>query len=175
MTSTTFYPGVRPDARTIRWARAWMWGLFASFLANDGEEAAHIVLRGGLYQGERLDLTVSQALSGMLFLLTVGWLVVLGAVRDTRPGWPVWICAGLIAGDTLHGVWHLVTGLRGDGYAMGVITALPACVVYGVLALRRLYGDGLLTRRTLPLCVLGGLVTAGPLVLLAHLFGRLVG
>jgi hypothetical protein len=81
----------------------------------------------------------------------------------------------VLGGWTLHGLVHLATGMSGDGYAFGVVTALPAAVVYGVLTLWRMYADRMLTRAGMLLALGGGAVVAPPLILLAHLFGRLVG
>jgi hypothetical protein len=50
----------------------------------------------------------------------------------------------------------------------------PAAVVYGLLTLWRMYADRLLTRAGRLIAFGGGAVVAAPLILIAHLFGRLV-
>lgn len=160
--------------RASWWTRAWIWGLLPAFVIHDGEEAIHIALSDGLFRGDRLVLTTSQALAGIVMEFTVGWLVVLAATRSARPGWPIWIFAALTAGWTAHGLGHLVAGTVSDGYVMGVITALPFAFTYGVLALCRLYRVGLLSKRALLISAPVGLAAAWPLIMIAHAFGRMV-
>src|SRR5262249_14434295 len=152
--------------------RRWMWGFLAAFAVHDGEEALVIIRHGGMRAYGHWEST-SQSLAGILFEFALGWVLVLLATRTARPGWAVRALAILLGGWTLYGLVHLATGITGDGYTFGVVTALPAAVVYGLLTLWRMYADRLLTRAEILLAFGGGAVVAAPLILIAHLFGRL--
>jgi hypothetical protein len=154
--------------------RLWMWGFIPAFLIHDGEEAGYIIKHGGLTEFGMWQ-TTAENLSGILFELTVGWLLILFATRAARPGWTMRVYAAFVAGWTLHGVMHLVEGVAGHGYVLGSVTALPCAVVYGALTLAVVYRDGLLERRWLLLALLPGSLTALALILAAHGYGSLIG
>jgi hypothetical protein len=164
-------PSVRHRLDIARW---WIWGLPISFLVHDGEEAIFIVNEGGLFRDGELILTTSQALAAMGLELTGLSLLALAAARAARPGWAVRAFTVMLAAWTLHGLAHLASGVAADGYALGVVTAVPACLAYGVLALHRLLADGLIDQRWLIGALVGGAALAPPLLMLVHAFGRLV-
>lgn len=154
--------------------KLWMWGFLAAFLVHDGEEAGYIIKQGGL-EGFGVFQGTAESLTGILFEMTLAWVFILLATRSGRPGWQVRLFAMLLSGWALHGVQHIVEAVAGHGYDVGAATALPACVVYGFLALCVLYREKLLDRRWLAWSVLGGGLIAVPFVALAHLYGSLLG
>jgi Protein of unknown function with HXXEE motif len=161
------------SARASTSTRWWMWGLLPAFIIHDGEEALYILLHHGSQQFGRWETPV-QSLAGIAAEFTLGWMLTLAAVRAARPGLAMRLYAGLLAGWTLHGVAHLVDGLTHDGYAFGAVTALPACVAYGTVTLRRIYADRLLSRGWLLVAAVGGVAAALPLIYAAHRYGWLI-
>jgi Protein of unknown function with HXXEE motif len=152
-------------------ARWWIWGLPLAFVVHDGEEAL-VAVRAGELRSLAAPLTVSQALAAICFELALFWLLAVLAAWSARPGWPMRLFGVALGGYTLHGLGHLAAGLAGRGYAFGVVTALPAVVVYGCLALYRLRAEGLLSPRELGACLGASAVLGGPFILLAHLVGK---
>lgn len=167
-------PGAPEPARMSTAARLWAWGWIPSFLIHDGEEAVYIVRHGGLKEFGVFQ-TTTQCLGGMMFELMIGWLAIVAATRSARPGWTMRIFGALLFGWTLHGVVHLIDAVSGSAYAFGEVTAVPAVVAYGALALGRLYADGLLERRWLPATAIAGAVLGFVLVYGAHQYGSLLG
>ncbi|MFJ2811022.1 HXXEE domain-containing protein [Kitasatospora sp. NPDC087271] len=162
-------------------ARWWIWGLPLSFAVHDGEEAVAIVLDGGLDQGG-IRFTVAQSLTAILAEFAVVWALTLFADRALRAGhtgrtgpggWALDAYAALLGGWTLHGLHHIYLGLSGSGYPLGVITALPAVVLYGALTYAALLRAGLLDRRRTVLSLIAGAPAAVLLVAAALTFGRL--
>lgn len=153
--------------------RRWMWGFLLAFLVHDGEEALSIIRSGGLQALGRWE-TPAQSLAGITLEFTLGWVLLLLAARSTRPNWTTWSFAVLIGGWTVHGLVHLGSGILVSGYTLGVVTAVPACVVYGAVTLQRMVADRLLTRRAVALCLIAGPPVAALLIVTAHMFGRLV-
>ena len=154
-------------------ARRWMWGFLLAFLVHDGEEALSIIRSGGLQALGRWE-TPAQSLAGVTLELTLGWVLLLFAAHAARPNWATWSFAVLIGGWTVHGLVHLGSGILASGYTLGVVTAVPACVVYGAVTLQRMVADQLLSRRAGALCLIAGAPGAALLIVAAHLFGRLV-
>ncbi|GAA2050284.1 hypothetical protein GCM10009839_65810 [Catenulispora yoronensis] len=177
--STSTASGTMADAptavsRLTTTTRLWMWGWILSFVIHDGEEALYIVRHNG-FKEFGVFQTTSECLAGMIFELGLGWLAILAAARSARPGRTMTLFGLLIWGWTLHGVMHLVQAISGHGYTFGSVTAGPVVVAYGALMLRRLYREGLMERRWLPVAVLGGAALGMLLVYGAHQYGSLLG
>jgi hypothetical protein len=161
------------DVRASASTRWWIWGFLAAFAIHDGEEAWYAVQRGGYYAFGRWE-TAAQTLAGIVFEFTLLWIVVVIAARAARPGWAVRIFAIVLGGWFLHGFFHLASGVASGGYAFGVVTALPCCLAYGAFAYARLYADRLLGPGWIAVTLVAGGIVALPLIVAAHLFGRLV-
>ena len=165
MSDTTVTPNV---------PRAWIWGFPLAFLVHDGEEALAI-LRAGELRSLGAPLSVTQGLAAIVFELALFWLAAVLAVWSGRPGWPMRVFGTLLAGYTLHGFVHLAAALALPGYVFGAITALPAVIVYGVLALYRMHADRMLTRRELATGVIASALLGGPFLYVVHAIGKVLG
>jgi hypothetical protein len=157
-----------------RASRAWIWGFSLAFIVHDGEEVI-ATLRAGELKSFGAPLTISQGLAAILFELGLFWLISVLAVWSGRRGWPMRVFGLLLAGYTLHGFVHLAAALVSNGYVFGAITALPAVIVYGCLALYRLHADGLLTRREVAASFAASAVLGPPFLYLVHTIGRVIG
>ncbi|MET7304466.1 hypothetical protein [Embleya sp. NPDC005575] len=76
--------------------------------------------------------------------------------------------------DAARVVRYPAIGANGDGYTIGVVTAVPFVLVVGVLAYHRLWRDGLLSGRRLQLDPVAGAAIVIPFVVPAPAFGKLV-
>jgi len=161
-----------------------LWGLPLAFLVHDGEEAIYLAARGygvtALFTGAQT--TVAESLAAMGVELTLIVVVTWLAWRQTnrRPtatarSGATYVFAVLLAAWTMHGLIHLGGAAFAGGYAMGAITAIPACLGYGGWALSQLYRLGLVGRTWLAAAPVLGIVAFVPLLGIAHELGRLLG
>ena len=154
-------------------ARGWLWALPVLFALHDSEELLFAVRTGGFGDGVGIGptQTMTEAFTAVFFELALIVLVTAWAGWSLCPGPAMLAYASLLGLYTVHGLLHLALGAAGDGYTMGVATALPLCLVYGGLTYFTLYSAGLLGRRAVWLTLIGGAGLAPVMIVVARLFG----
>lgn len=152
----------------------WMAALPVAFVLHDGEEFAIVARAGGLWHMGLHLANVPQTLAAMTFELLGLSLVTVAAVHPRRTGLTLRVYTALLATFTAHGLIHLGAAVVTHAYAMGVATALPLCVGYGALTLRRLAREDLVPRQDLMIAAAWGTVAAAPLIALSIAVGHLL-
>jgi hypothetical protein len=115
-------------------------------------------------------VAVAVAVELAVFLLAT-WLV----AGDPRPGFALSFYAALLGVYTAHSLTHLGQTMLLHAYTPGVVTAVLFVPQVGVIIYKRLFAAGLLSRRSALLSAAAGVLGMVPLLLTAHLVGRVLG
>jgi hypothetical protein len=157
----------------------WVWALPLVFVAHDGEEILTMsaFLRS---HAERLPdqllgvagISTGQFALSVLFLLILILFFCALAWRSNYTGLPMTLFALLTAILFDNGLTHLGQAAILRGYTPGLLTA-PLLILFTLLALRRFWKTGFVTRRNLLPMLVGGFFLQLPLIAVALAFGRI--
>lgn len=171
--------------------RSALWLLPLVFVIHDGEEiltmprwiAGHRPLLEGIAHKSpaarrvvaNLPTTTAQVAVAVAVELAVFLLATWLVARDPRPGFALYFYAALLGVYTAHSLTHLGQALLLRAYTPGVVSAVLLVPPVGGFIYKRLFEAGLLSQRSALLSAAAGVLGMVPLLLTAHLVGRVLG